>query len=80
MLFIRWIALLVVAVGSLGIAEGATAPEAKPMLLPMPREYSARGTVSLAHTDAIDAIDLGARKFDFIGQKFETADAIAKGL
>jgi hypothetical protein len=31
----------------------------------------------LRETDAIDAVELGARKLDFIGQKFETADTIA---
>jgi hypothetical protein len=42
-----WIAIAVL--GSLGIAQAATAPDQKPMLIPMPREYSGRGTVSLAH-------------------------------
>ncbi len=37
----------------------------------------ARAAGPLRETDAIDAIELGARKLDFIGQKFETADMIA---
>jgi hypothetical protein len=37
----------------------------------------ARAAAPLRETDAIDALELGARRFDFIGQKFETADAIA---
>jgi hexosaminidase len=31
----------------------------------------------LRETDALDALELGARRLDFIGQKFETADLIA---
>ncbi len=37
----------------------------------------ARAAGPLRETDAIDAMELGARKLDFIGQKFETADLIA---
>jgi hexosaminidase len=37
----------------------------------------ARAAGPLRETDAIDAMELGARKLDFIGQKFETADRIA---
>ena len=37
----------------------------------------ARAAGPLRETDAIDAMELGARKLDFIGQKFETADTIA---
>ncbi len=37
----------------------------------------ARAAGSLRETDAIDGMELGARKLDFIGQKFETADTIA---
>ena len=37
----------------------------------------ARATGPLREADAIDALELGARRLDFIGQKFETADAIA---
>ena len=32
----------------------------------------------LRESDGIDALELGARRFDFIGQKFETADEIAR--
>jgi hexosaminidase len=37
----------------------------------------ARAGAPLRETDAIDALELGARRLDFIGQKFETADIIA---
>jgi hexosaminidase len=37
----------------------------------------ARAAGPLRETDAVDAIELGARRLDFIGQKFETADLIA---
>ena len=37
----------------------------------------ARASGALREEDAIDATELGARKLDFIGQKFETADTIA---
>ena len=67
-------------------AEGqAAAAELRP-LLPAMRLHAeraltllaqARAAVPLRETDAVDAIELGARRFDFIGQKFETADAIA---
>jgi hexosaminidase len=38
----------------------------------------ARSAGPLRETDAIEAMELGARKLDFIGQKFETAQLIAK--
>ena len=34
---------------------------------------------TLHHADAIDALELGARRFDFIGLKFQLADEIAAG-
>ena len=37
----------------------------------------ARTAGPLRETDALDALELGARRLDFIGQKFETADLIA---
>jgi hexosaminidase len=37
----------------------------------------ARATAGLEETDAVDALELGGRRLDFIGQKFETADTIA---
>lgn len=36
----------------------------------------ARAAGPLRETDALDALELGARRLDFIGQKFETADEI----
>jgi hexosaminidase len=38
----------------------------------------ARAAGALRENDAVDAIELGARRLDFIGQKFETADQIAQ--
>ncbi|MGI8770039.1 MAG: glycoside hydrolase family 20 zincin-like fold domain-containing protein [Acidobacteriaceae bacterium] len=38
----------------------------------------ARAAGPLRETDALDALELGARRLDFIGQKFETADEIAR--
>jgi hypothetical protein len=37
----------------------------------------ARSESSIREQDALDAIDLGARRIDFIGLKFQTADSIA---
>ena len=37
----------------------------------------ARAAGPLREVDALDALELGARRLDFIGQKFETADLIA---
>jgi hexosaminidase len=37
----------------------------------------ARAAGPLRETDAVDALELGARRLDFIGQKIETADLIA---
>jgi hexosaminidase len=37
----------------------------------------ARDAENLRETDALDGLDLGARRLDFIGQKFETAERIA---
>jgi hexosaminidase len=37
----------------------------------------ARASENLRETDALDGLELGARRLDFIGQKFETADRIA---
>jgi hexosaminidase len=37
----------------------------------------ARAAGNLRETDALDALELGARRLDFIGQKFESADRIA---
>lgn len=38
----------------------------------------ARAAGPLRHPEVADALDLGARRFDFIGQKFQTADEIAR--
>ena len=64
----------------------AMASELRPMLVSM-RLHAERAITLLAQaraagplreTDAMDALELGARKFDFIGQKFQTADEIAR--
>ena len=34
---------------------------------------------TLHHPDALDALELGARRFDFIGLKFQLADEIQQG-
>jgi hypothetical protein len=39
----------------------------------------ARNTGSLRESDALDAMDLGARRIDFLAFKFQTADQIADG-
>jgi hexosaminidase len=38
----------------------------------------ARAAATLRHPDALDAMDLGARRMDFLGYKFEAADEIAQ--
>jgi len=44
-----------------------------------PREALPSNPTSLRETDAIDALELGARRFDLIGLKFELADEIPQG-
>lgn len=39
----------------------------------------ARAAATLRHPDALDAMDLGARRMDFLGYKFEAAHEIAQG-
>lgn len=64
----------------------AIASELRPML-PSLRLHAERAITLLARaraagplreSEAVDAVELGARKFDFIGQKFQTADEIAR--
>jgi hypothetical protein len=43
-----------------------------------PAKYGA-ATSALREPDAIDAMELGARRMDFIGQKFQLADEMAEG-
>jgi hypothetical protein len=51
---------------------------------PKPVVYSATNQLpsdptSLREANAIDALELGARRFDFIGEKFQLADEMAEG-
>jgi hypothetical protein len=64
----------------------ATAAELRPLVAPI-RLHAERALTLLAQAraagdlreiDTVDAIELGARRLDFIGQKFETADVIAR--
>ena len=48
-------------------------------LAPNPAQAYPSAPTSLRETDAIDALELGARRFDMIGMKFEFADEIAQG-
>jgi hypothetical protein len=55
--------------------EWASAPEGTPD----PRNALPSNPTTLRETDAIDALELGARRLDFIGLKFQLADEIATG-
>jgi hypothetical protein len=62
----------------------AQARAAYPALSPAPVVYTLQNQLpsnptSLRETDAIDALELGARRFDFLGLKFQLADEIAQG-
>ena len=48
-------------------------------LAPNPAQAYPSAPTSLRETDAIDALELGARRFDMIGMKFQFADEIAQG-
>jgi hypothetical protein len=66
------------------IALIAEARAAAPALGPSPMVYTPTSQLpsnptTLRETDAIDALELGARRFDLIGLKFELADEIAQG-
>lgn len=59
------------------IAEARAAyPEAKPIVY-SPTEQLPSNPTSLRESDAIDALELGARKLDFIGLKFQLADEMS---
>jgi hexosaminidase len=63
----------------------AMAAELRPLLSPLRLHderaitlvAQARAAGPLRETDALDALELGARRLDFIGQNFETSDLIA---
>ncbi len=60
-------------------AAPATAiPTSDPATSQPPRTYPSPAT-ALRETDAIDALELGARRMDLIGLKFQLADEIANG-
>ncbi len=44
-----------------------------------PQNQLPSNPTSLRETDAIDALELGARRFDFLGLKFQLADEMAQG-
>jgi hexosaminidase len=64
----------------------AMAAELRPLLAPMRLHAEraitllsqARASGDLRESDTVYAIEVGARRLDFIGQKFETADEIAR--
>ncbi len=59
-------------------ASPGVPPAAENSAAPNPAAYPAVGT-GLRETAAIDALELGARRMDFIGLKFQLADEIAEG-
>ena len=67
------------------IGKGGVSGEARGYSLdPNPPFYNAANALpsnptSLHHPDAIDALELGARRLDFIGLKFQLSDEIAQG-
>jgi hypothetical protein len=59
-------------------APGAAAVSANPAVYNPAEAYPSAPT-TLRETAAIDALELGARRMDFIGLKFQLADEIAEG-
>jgi hypothetical protein len=59
-------------------ARAAYPAPATPVVYSMTNQLPANPT-SLRETNAIDALELGARRFDFIGEKFQLADEMAAG-
>jgi hexosaminidase len=60
------------------LAGGATADEAAGATMYDAAKYGA-ATSGLREPDAVDAMELGARRMDFIGLKFQVADEMAAG-
>ena len=58
-------------------ARAAYPAPAKPVVYSPTNELPANPT-SLREVNAIDALELGARRFDFIGEKFQLADEMAE--
>jgi hypothetical protein len=59
-------------------ARAAYHAPAMPIVYSMTNELPSNPT-TLRETNAIDALELGARRFDFIGEKFQLADEMASG-
>jgi hexosaminidase len=61
------------------IAQARAAYPATQTVIYSPTNQLPSNPTTLRETDAIDALELGARRFDFIGLKFQLADEIAQG-
>lgn len=59
-------------------ARAAYPAPANPVVYSMTNQLPSNPT-TLRETNAIDALELGARRFDFIGEKFQLADEMAAG-
>jgi hypothetical protein len=59
-------------------ARAAYPAPATPVVYSMTNQLPSNPT-TLRETNAIDALELGARRFDFIGEKFQLADEMAAG-
>ncbi len=59
-------------------AKAGLSGEARPLSFDPANAFPSNPT-SLRETDAIDALELGARRFDFIGLKIQLADEIIQG-
>ena len=59
-------------------ARAAYPAPATPVVYSMTNQLPSNPT-SLRETNAIDALELGARRMDFIGEKFQLADEMAEG-
>jgi len=60
------------------IAEARAAYPASTPTVYTPTNQLPSNPTTLRETDAIDALELGARRFDFIGEKFQLADEMAQ--
>jgi hypothetical protein len=60
-------------------ARAAYPPATETPVVYSPTEELPSNRTSLRETNAIDALELGARRFDFIGLKFQLADEMAEG-
>jgi hexosaminidase len=60
------------------IAQARAAAPASKQIVYTPTDQLPSNPTSLRETDAIDALELGARRFDFIGLKFQLADEMSQ--